>query len=598
MAAKAGVTKRRVSHINTSVNDVPSMSFMEGLFGDEFPEAFAAAVGSAARGTKSILDLPAELLAIISEDLSKMDLRRLRLTSKHLAMNVDLRINRIFISPARANLECLRRILDHPRYRFQVQEIVWDDAQLNEYRDLESFRDAILIGEHNTKMEIERLLQDANQDYHRYDPGAPDYEHDDYFDRDGRLTELAKGVLLRRDDQVSKDIIARNATMMSVEESYGIYQTLYQEEQRNMKTNVDSAAFQHTLAVCPNLERVTLTSEVWRPWNFQPAYLTPFYHSLPPGFRKPTEWPWFGHPPQITLAQVARRDEVMKTTISDESGSLPREFRGYSIVVSALASISTPTKISELIIYTGNETTGIGHQLFASPNADFTNTLTMARLIPLKRLKLSINSYGADHSTTASYLRSGQFHTLLSSLSHLEHLDLSPNCSPRRGDSLSIEAWVFYWADIIPADLLPRLKTFTLRNVNIFFGELLELISSMTCAQHITLDNISMDSHDGLSPTYFRLFERLWIYYEFAQVPCTRPKFTVVEPVKGGYKSRMVFEELNHYLHTEEFHINVPFEDQVEEQIRWDCGWLVDDRDLDFLQRVGVSWHVGGPEGW
>src|SRR4051812_43119994 len=98
MAARAGVTKRRVSHVTTSANDVPSLDFMEGLFGDEFPEAFGS---RAMKSSKSILDLPAELLALVCEDLSRLDIKRLRLSNRHLGANVDLRIDRIYVSPNR-----------------------------------------------------------------------------------------------------------------------------------------------------------------------------------------------------------------------------------------------------------------------------------------------------------------------------------------------------------------------------------------------------------------------------------------------------------------------------------------------------------------
>jgi hypothetical protein len=162
MAARAGVTKqRRVSQINTNINDVPSMSFMEGLFGDEFPDAFAS---GGVKGNKSIQDLPAELLAIISQDLSKLDIKRLRLSSKHLATNVDLRIDRLYVSPNRTNLECLKKILDHPRHRLKIIEIVWDDAQLDEYADLESFRNALIIDENEKRTAIEEMLDLAIRD--------------------------------------------------------------------------------------------------------------------------------------------------------------------------------------------------------------------------------------------------------------------------------------------------------------------------------------------------------------------------------------------------------------------------------------------------
>lgn len=76
-----------------------------------------------------------ELPAIISLDLSKRDLRDLRLTSRTLGAKVLLRLDRVFISPNPPNVEVFRTIADHEDYRYKVEEIICDDTQL--LRDVE-----------------------------------------------------------------------------------------------------------------------------------------------------------------------------------------------------------------------------------------------------------------------------------------------------------------------------------------------------------------------------------------------------------------------------------------------------------------------------
>jgi hypothetical protein len=591
MATRSGVNKRRISQVMTSVSDIPSMSLMEDLFGEEFPEAFGS---GGMKSSKSILDLPAELLAVICDELSRLDIKRLRLANRHLAKNVDLHIDRVYISPNRANLQCLRKIMDHPRYRFQVLEAVWDDAQLDEYLDLESFRDAVHADENDHQRRIEELLKNLMRSDSDDHEGYGAFEHDDMFDQAGRLTELAKGILLRHDDQIARDVIARNASVMSIEESYEMYEELYEEELEAIERGYDAAALRHVLANCPKLERIVLTSEVWRPWHFQPVYQTPFYRSLPPGYRKPSVWPWLGYCPHSTPTQAAYRDQIMRSTVLNEKASLPHEFRGYSIIVSALISTPNP-RISEFIIYTGHEPIGISHQLFATPNADFTNTMTMTRIIPLKRLQLTLNSYGSvwDANTTDHYLRSGQIHAFLSALPLLEHLDLAPNSFPRRGDDRNISEAVFYPEAIIPRALLPRLKTFALRNVNVFFEELVDLIKAQTSSQHITLDNFRIDSIDGTKLTYYRLFRELWMHYD-RHMDVTRPAFTVIECIEGN-KSRMVCEELCEWLYNGDYETGNVFEDRVNKSIKDGVGWVVDDRDERFLvaARESEGWGTG-----
>jgi hypothetical protein len=583
MAARAGVAKRRVSHVPATTPDAPSLSFMEGLFGDEFPEAFGSTGDQSNMSRKSILDLPAELLAIVSEELSKLDIKRLRLSSKHLAKNVDLRINRVYISANSANLNCLQKILNHPRYKYHVHEIVWDDAQLDEYPDLESFRRVVELDESNSKREIENMLEwylgfsQGDNEEHR------DFEHDDFFAEDGSLTEVAKGILLRHNSQFARDAIAQNATRISVEESWDYYQMLHQEEQELMSQRSDVAALRRTLAECPNLRRITLTSAIWHPWQLQPHYHTPFFRSLPPGFRKPSLWPWLSYRPQATPAQAVYRDKTLRTLISEKNASLPREFRGYSIVVSTLLDMRN-SSISEFIIDTRMETTGISHQLFATPNADWINTVSLAGMLPLTRLKLSINSYGADHTTIDSYLRSDQIEKALRNMPLLEHLDFSPNCRARRNET-SVTDWGFHWRDCIPKEVAERLKTLTIRNANMLFNSVWDMITSLVNAHHITLDNISMDSPQ-LRPTYYALFRGLWIHYETTQVQKTRPSFTVVEPIDAGpggrYRAKLIWEELSYWVHGDDYHNGCPFEDRLARQIKDGVGWVVDDRDQEF----------------
>ncbi|KAH7395273.1 hypothetical protein DE146DRAFT_615461 [Phaeosphaeria sp. MPI-PUGE-AT-0046c] len=589
MAARAGVSKRRVSHISTNANDVPPMSLMEDLFGEEFPEAFGS---GGAKSSRSILDLPSELLAIICEDLSGLEIKRLRLASVYLAKNVDLRIDRVYISPNRANLQCLRNILDHPRHKYQIAELIWDDAQLDAYPDLGSFKHAIDLDEIFIQRNIEKLLRNLSQDHPEADDDFGAFEHDDLFDSEGKLTEVAKGVLLRHDSQFAGHVISRNATLMSVEESFEVYQVLYRQEQDIMRKGHDAAALGYALENCPNIVRVVLTSEVWRPWHLQPVYDTPFRRSLPPGFRKPSVWPWLSQSPYDTPARREYRDTIMGNYVPNDEASLPTEFRGFSIIVSALAALED-AQVSEFIIYPGHETIGISHHLFTTPNADFTNTLTMAQDLPLTRLALSINTSCSFHTTT-TYLLSGQIRTLLASMSHLEHLDLSLNSIERHKEFTGA---MVRPSAIFPANLLPRLKTLALRNATFPELELVSLIQALVAAQHITLDNIAMihARHNFVMLATFPLFQQLWKHYHDNQLgAATRPIFTIIRPALNGYKARMVCEELCYWLYECEFGEEdlCPFDAKRTYEVKEGVGWVISDRDERYCVRAG-EW-----EGW
>jgi hypothetical protein len=504
----------------------------------------------------------------------------------------------VYISPNRANLNCLQQILGHAKYKLRVSELVWDDAQLDEYPNLEAFRTAIEVDEKSNQREIEDRLNDLSRDSPNENTEYGVFEHDDLFDDDGRLTELAKGILLQHDSQSARDMIARNATAMSIADSYKLYQQLYREEQEIMKAGLDAAALRHALEVCPNLVRVVLTSEVWRPWNLYPVYHTPFHRSLPSGFRKPTVWPWLDDRPYYTRAQKEHRRDIMCGRIANANDALPADFRGYSIVVSSLISVPNPS-ISEFIMYTGHETTGVAHQLFAYRNIDYTNTLMMARAIPIRRLVLSINSYCLvmfGHGR-ADCSHSGQLRTLLDAMPHLEHLDLSLNTIGRykiydRARNM-LGGTPFRICEMADPSSLKRLKTFALRNFFAESSDVQVLIQTLESAQHITLDNVQLNTN------YFELFQSLWAFYDFdsnntfgdemeTQEPKIKPIFTVIEaPERCFHKTRMVCEELCEWLYGDEQDAeSIPFEDQLQDFIKDGVGWVLDDRDERFAVRA------------
>ncbi len=586
--ARGAIAKRRVSLVPASTaSNVPSLSFMENLFGDEFPEAFSNGETRLKKSRKCFSDLPAELLAVICDYLSKLDIKRLRLTSKQIALNVNLRLERVYISPNRANLNCLQRILEHSRYRKCVREIVWDDAQLEEYVTLDSFRDALSVDERKTMRDVERRLDEAMEDCPDDGPEYPSLDEDDFFSDDGKLTDVAKGILLETNDRVSRDIIARNAALMSIEESYLLYQRLYQEEQDLIKLQVDIKALHRALADFPNLHRITLTSEVWRPWNLYPEYDTPFYRSLPPGFRKPSVWPWLGPRIQSTPSQDAYRNKIMSERHIDW---LSDDWRGYGIIVSALLNMRA-TKIDEFIIDAGNERTGLSHQLFSSANQELERTVRMFRNVPLKRFHLALNPHGSITTGTA-YLSANFIERTLSVMRHLEHLDFNPNLQCRRQRFC---AGFFEVRSVMPDDLVKRLRTFNLRNMPVFQDDLITLLTSMPVIEKITLDNISlMERHfsETLTISWENLFWKLREAYSDPTWHTTRPRYTWIDPISDqqendSHHCRFLDDEIDAYLYCGGDALFYHHTNRLTDGM----GWIVDERDKEYRVRL---WERAG----
>jgi hypothetical protein len=560
------------------------MSFMEGLFGEEFPEAFGS---GPAKSRKTILDLPTELLAIVCEQISGLEIKQLRLASKDLANKVDLRIDRVYISPNRANLEYLQNILNHPRYKGRVREIVWDDAQLDEYPTLDSFHETILDDEREATRAIENRLDDAIEAYENDSPEYGSLGHHDLFHSDGRLTDVAKEILLRYDDQFSRDMLARNAMMMSIEDSYTLYQDLYRDEQDIIKQQSDAVALHQALAGFPNLRRITITSEVWRPWHRVPRYNTPFFRSLPPGFRKPAVWPWLFSPHDARNSWAfARCDKMFK--VKDR---LSAAWRGYDIMVSAMLAMTNPG-IEEFIIDSGNERTGISHMVFFDEVKNFHDTVQMFQRTPLKRLKLSINTMSRTRQHPLEVMMEGLTHAL-AQMQHLEHLDLDFNCCARTNEMV-------FWLQLPPIDFPPinlkqQLKTLAIRHVEIGFDALYDLFTGMQNLQQVTLVNINTFRPYGWND----LFGELAKYYVTASV--SKPAFTVVEPLVGqdsiGLYSQAVDAEVDAFLYAKG---ESPFTDDGMvhvHTIKKNIGWRINNRDeSDRVRMCEVYEHTGSEE--
>ncbi|RMZ72658.1 Cyclin-like F-box [Pyrenophora seminiperda CCB06] len=584
LTIRSGVTKRRVSAVSAATaSNVPSITFMENLFGAEFPEAFDSTDERSFKSKKTILDLPTELLDIVCEYVSKLDIKRLRLASKRLADSVYLRIDRVYISPNRANLDYLRTILAHPRYKGRVHEIVFDGTRLEEYPTLESFRKAIIFGERHIRLAICKRLDEALEIYG--DDGIQYYHFLNgegmFKDTDGYLNDAVKEILLRYEDDFSRDVLARNAMMMSIADSYAVYQDLYREEQEIASQQLDAEALHQALAGFPKLKRITLTSETWWPWNIQPRYNTPFRRSLPSGFRKPVAYSGYDDPVPLGVTHLNQLPEPDRSVC-----------RGYSIVLSALLSMPVPS-IEELIFDSSNNSrVGMPWHIFDSNKSAFLDsTKLMFRRTPLNRLQLSFVYCACTSTTHQGSNIKAIIPILLSELRNLEHLDLN-----MRGWDWYDDQSVTY---LLHEQRITTLKTLTLRHCVMSEDELYNLIIALKSVQHVTLCHMTID---GSEPVHWvQTFERLRDYYA-TTMQISKPHYTIIEPLpsEGGdvgddgewlaeHYSHLVDEEVDAFLYRE---ADCPFLETAEREDEWDVirrdvGWRV--YDGDWASRESMS---------
>ncbi|KAF9694341.1 hypothetical protein EKO04_007557 [Ascochyta lentis] len=568
LATRAGVVKRR-SSVATTFN-APSMSLLEAMFGDDFPDAFANGDGRSCKSRKTMLDLPAEILGAICQPLTKADIKRLRLTCRELAEKVELRIDRVYISPNRANLDNLNNILNHPRHCLQVQEIVWDDAQLIEYPTIQSFRAALTSDDREAEIILELHVKALFEAGGNNNTAFRSIGLQDFIKHEGGLTELAKAALFNSNDTVSRDYIASNATTtMSVEESYDLYQKLYQDEKEIIKRGWDVNGLQRALTHIPNLKRITLTSEVWRSRRCRPipTYDPPFFRALPPGFRKPSPPPW-GEPGSDFEWQDQKIAHELDQLSTEQH--LPVQWRGYSIIMSCLMTNPAPT-LEEFVVDAGDNGSGLPCHLFTSKNLDYSNTIRALSNMQLKRLQLPLVTF-------TGLVPVGHLYDLIVTMPHLEHLDLMWNTSPP------------ITADF-PDHTCRTLKSITLHLSVVDCRWLLDLIKRSEDLQTVTLDAVQIgvwrDPFTGRESLFLPLREY------FSMVKRRGPTFTWIDsPLCGrAYDGRwrMLDNELNAFLYNG---AEWPWpKDGTVHSFAERCaikpgfGWTVDVRDPEFRQK-------------
>ncbi|KAF3003498.1 hypothetical protein E8E13_004557 [Curvularia kusanoi] len=169
---------------------------------------------------------------------------------------------------------------------------------------------------------------------------------------DGQLSDIGKALWRDSKDPIHQAIMACDATTMSEHESYGLWQKLCQDEREIIKRGWDVNALQRALTDLPNIQRITITDGTQRPWNVIPSYDTPFSRALPANLRR--------------IFTMDRWDEYAYCT----EGRLPRDFRGYSIMMSLLAASPLPD-LQELIVDPASASIGFPPDFLEADNIDY-----------------------------------------------------------------------------------------------------------------------------------------------------------------------------------------------------------------------------------
>ena len=430
------------------------------------PTNLSSASDTSSHNPLTLLELPVELLKAIFALLPNRHLKNVRLTCYRLYDNAVLRLDRVFISPCRKNIDVCRAIASHSSFRLQVTEIIWDYFRFERYLPriekvgiyYGDVADGKCFREYDNAC-IENELQFAGDE-----------------DRLARYAELYANV--------DKD------NLMSVEESFELYRRLYDDQQYFIGSGEDVAMFQSCLTAFPALQRVTVTSEAYRPPYLCSHFGTPLIRSFPPGFSMPLPWPW-----------LFTRD---LSPFPPSLNNVYQRYRCYEIVISELLNHSATTHVSELIIDVNYEPTEISHEFFSRSPLYFLTTQLFKTGI-LRRFDLAINVCGTAEHNDWFCFGGNLLHNALRYLSpRLEHFSLH-TCDTRKKSSLSTADERFpKLLSIIPIPSWPSLRSLTLSYLPTTISSLVSLLAVLRpTTKYLTFDTLKL-----LDSTWHSVLER------------------------------------------------------------------------------------------
>ncbi|KAF2166668.1 hypothetical protein M409DRAFT_23299 [Zasmidium cellare ATCC 36951] len=452
-----------------------------------------------------MLQLPDDLLAYISTFLSNKEKKRLRSTSKRLHSFCTLRIDRVFISPSYKNIEVFRAIADHPVLCKQVKEIIWDDARFEKFEPDDQEDDSLPEERVRNKVDFENAREENLMSV--------------AGEENAFVQARASGF-----DPVTVEPLSTEPLLveeyLSLDESFDLYNRLYEEQETIIRDGLDVEAFREGLRAFTALQRVTVTSEAYRPNIITPCYSTPLIISFPLGYSYPAPWPWMPETVDEAHSEISLED--IKT-----------HWHGVAVVLDALAKHDR--LIPEFVIDTRYEQLGIPYQLFDSPSDILTNFETLCRR-GLRRLDLAINTFCNFRNPGLRQLPRGQLKSVLAKATSLEHFSLHASSGEHAAyDSHRVQNETMDALSAIPLHSW-LLKHITLSSVPVIYSDLVEFLRRLPK----DIRSVGLINVEFTESTYKQLLEKCRDELHWT---AGRPKLAIAHQEGGQLESRKLWVE-------------------------------------------------------
>lgn len=386
--------------------------------------------------------LPSEIIAVICRYLPNRDIKNLRLASSCLAHAAILRFDRVFISANPRNIEVFRAVASHDVFRGQVAEIVYDDA---------------LLPEAASHIDVNQTIfcLDPTSDAERcVGPGPPHFFRDVCFEN---IAALASANNIK-DPKYAEQFIPQLPPV----KSWDFYFTLLKEQREVLASGEYGKALNYGLQQFPRLHRITITGAA-HGRLFNPVYETPMIRQFPRHLNYPI-------PPGWLSAEPLWGD--LRPWTDSGYGWL-----GVRTVLSALAQNKDSQKVSELVINSHLQETGLNVRMFEQECSAFLNFETLLARPNFRHLKLDLLVSGQEKMGWLA-LRNGLLRRAIGGAggSHgLEYLSLRVE-STEAYPSLMDESQHVPLSVILPVNRLKNLKHLGLQGFFVKENDLLSLL--------------------------------------------------------------------------------------------------------------------------
>ncbi|PGG95969.1 hypothetical protein AJ79_09789 [Helicocarpus griseus UAMH5409] len=457
-----------------------------------------------------------ELLYAIFNFLPNSDLKSIRLTCKFLSVVTPVRLNRVFISPFKRDLDTLRSIASHPVFCSQVTEIIWDDRCLH--------------------LDDHRIISGT-----RYD----DLSSNGITSFKKTLADVAEVTCLALWSGCLREYpYGENGDLSEWERLHHLLIRLYYEQQSTLESYEDVDTFRFALQAFPRLRRATIAGNCQTNSGQPHRYKTPLMRSLPPWLmeRWPCRFTYF-------------------------CGAYNPPLRGYYAAIREL-SRSSSHSVSEFVVEPTHH--GIDYaenfKLFSSPNEHLTSFIAKSSLTTLE-YTLNPCSRKSSHgfwywTTNAKEI----FKMTLSATKTLEHFSLNTNLMPSRGYLDSQVSLL----EILPVQHWRALRSFSLLGFILTLKDTVLLLSALPATVTSLKFHQTFFSDSSWENALACIGDRL----RWSSNPDTMPTLTVSLRARHPFRTIVLCDDLTRFFEgraDNPFTVEDNTNDDYDGSFAWPC---------------------------